>query len=151
MLSPAITNIIAKYMLSPIYKSSYACGYPSDCQYPSTKDFIKDILYKLENYEYLKNDFPNMSVATIYNNINFFKKAGIITELPFADGSSRFDLTKTHHYHVICANCGKVEDFDYPNFEEAERIAEKQTHFKVINHSFKVTGICLECQELLNQ
>lgn len=104
-----------------------------------------------EIYEYLKNDFPNMSVATIYNNINFFKKAGIVTELPFADGSSRFDLTKTHHYHVICANCGKVEDFDYPNFEEAERIAEKQTHFKVINHSFKVTGICLECQELLNQ
>lgn len=104
-----------------------------------------------EIYEYLKNDFPNMSVATIYNNINFFKKAGIITELPFADGSSRFDLTKTHHYHAICANCGKVEDFDYPNFEEAERIAEKQTHFKVINHSFKVTGICLECQELLNQ
>lgn len=104
-----------------------------------------------EIYEYLKNDFPNMSVATIYNNVNFFKKAGIITELPFADGSSRFDLTKTHHYHVICANCGKVEDFDYPNFEEAERIAEKQTHFKVINHSFKVTGICLECQELLNQ
>ena len=104
-----------------------------------------------EIYEYLKNDFPNMSVATIYNNINFFKKAGIITELPFADGSSRFDLTKTHHYHVICANCGKVEDFDYPNFEEAERIAEKQTRFKVINHSFKVTGICLECQELLNQ
>ena len=44
-----------------------------------------------EIYEYLKNDFPNMSVATIYNNINFFKKAGIITELPFADGSSRFD------------------------------------------------------------
>ena len=104
-----------------------------------------------EIYEYLKNDFPNMSVATIYNNINFFKKAGIVTELPFADGSSRFDLTETHHYHAICTNCGKVEDFDYPNFEEAERVAEKQTHFKVINHSFKVTGICLECQELLNQ
>ena len=104
-----------------------------------------------EIYEYLKNDFPNMSVATIYNNINFFKKAGIVTELPFADGSSRFDLTETHHYHAICANCGKVEDFDYPNFEEAERVAEKQTHFKVISHSFKVTGICLECQELLNQ
>ena len=104
-----------------------------------------------EIYEYLKNDFPNMSVATIYNNIIFFKKAGIITELPFADGSSRFDLTETHHYHAICANCRKVEDFDYPNFEEAERVAEKQTHFKVINHSFKVTGICLECQELLNQ
>ena len=104
-----------------------------------------------EIYEYLKNDFPNMSVATIYNNINFFKKAGIITELPFADGSSRFDLTETHHYHAICTNCGKVEDVDYPKVEEAERVAEKQTNFKVINHSFKVTGICLECQELLNQ
>lgn len=101
-----------------------------------------------EVYEYLKEDFPTMSVATVYNNINFFKKAGIVTELPFADGSSRFDLSETHHYHAVCASCGKVEDFDYPNFTEAERMAEKQTNFKVVNHSFKVTGICLECQKL---
>lgn len=102
-------------------------------------------------YEHLKDDFPNMSVATVYNNLNFFKKAGIVTELPFADGSSRFDLTETRHYHAICANCGKVEDFDYPSFEEAERVAEKQTSFKVDSHSFKVTGLCSECQKLSDQ
>lgn len=99
-------------------------------------------------YEELKTDFPNVSVATVYNNLNFFKEAGIVIELPFGDGSSRFDLTETRHYHAICRNCGKVADFDYPSFEEAERAAEKETNFKVDTHSFKVTGLCADCQLL---
>ena len=99
-------------------------------------------------YDYLKDDFPNMSVATVYNNLNFFKQAGIVTELPFSDGSNRFDLTEKRHYHAICTNCGKVEDFDYPSFEDAKRVAEETTQFKVEDHNFKVTGLCADCQKL---
>src|SRR5690625_203591 len=65
-----------------------------------------------EIYEDLKDDFPNMSVATVYNNLNFFMEAGIVNELPFGDGPSRFDLTDTQHYHIICNHCGKVIDFN---------------------------------------
>lgn len=101
-----------------------------------------------EIYEDLKDDFPNMSVATIYNNLNFFMQAGIVNELPFGDGSSRFDLTDTQHYHVICNNCGKVEDFNYPGLAEVEKVVESMTNFKVDGHRFKVTGLCKDCQKL---
>lgn len=99
-----------------------------------------------EIYEALKNDFPTMSVATIYNNLKFFIEAGIVNELPFGDNSSRFDLTETNHYHAVCDICGKVVDFDYPSLTEVEEVAERLTQFKVDNHQFKVTGTCRECQ-----
>lgn len=101
-----------------------------------------------EIYEDLKDDFPNMSVATVYNNLNFFMQAGILKELPFGDGSSRFDLTNTQHYHAICKNCGKIIDFNYPGLDEVEKVVESLTNFKVDGHSFKVTGLCEDCQKL---
>lgn len=103
-----------------------------------------------EIYNYLKDDFPTMSVATVYNNLNFFKEAGIVKELLFGDESTRFDLSETPHYHAICTNCGKVEDFNYLGFSEAEQAAEKMTGFKIESHSFKVVGLCEACQQLKN-
>ncbi len=100
-----------------------------------------------EIYEALKNETPNMSVATIYNNLNFFKQAGIVQELPFGDGSSRYDLTESRHYHAICMACGKVVDFDYPELENVEDFIETQTNFKVVDHDFKVTGLCKNCKD----
>ena len=103
-----------------------------------------------EVYDHLKDEFPKMSVATVYNNLNFFKEAGIVQELPFGEDSSRFDLTETQHYHVVCKNCGKVVDFDYADLAEIENTVENLTNFKVDGHDFKVTGICPECQIKLN-
>lgn len=97
-------------------------------------------------YEHLKDDFPKMSVATVYNNLNFFIEAGIVNELPFGDGSSRFDLTETTHYHAVCNICGKVVDFNFPTLDDVEASVEEVTDFKVVGHDFKVTGLCKDCQ-----
>lgn len=102
-----------------------------------------------EIYEALQDETLNMSVATIYNNLNFFKEAGILKELPFGDGSSRYDLTESRHYHAMCLNCGKVVDFDYPELENADDIIELQTNFKVVNHDFKITGLCEDCKDTI--
>lgn len=99
-----------------------------------------------EIYEALKHENPNMSVATIYNNLHFFKEAGILQELPFGDGSSRYDLTESRHYHAVCMTCGKVVDFDYPELENAKQFIESQIDFKVMDHDFKVTGLCEQCK-----
>ena len=100
-----------------------------------------------EVYEYLRDDFPNMSVATVYNNLNFFKEAGVVNELSFGEDSSRFDLTETQHYHAICKYCEKVIDFNYPQLKNIENEIENLTKFKIDAHEFKVTGICEECQK----
>lgn len=102
-------------------------------------------------YSHLRDDFPSMSIATVYNNMNFFIEAGIVHELPFGDGSSRFDLTDTKHYHAICNNCGKVVDFNYPGLSEVEKVVESMTGFKVGDHKFKITGLCEDCRQLFSE
>lgn len=102
-------------------------------------------------YRHLKEDFPKMSMATVYNNLNFFKEADIVQELPFGENSSRFDLTETQHYHAVCKRCGKVVDFDYAGLDGVESTVERLTNFKVDSHDFKVMGLCQDCQHELSQ
>ena len=99
-----------------------------------------------EIYQALKDKNPNMSIATIYNNLLFFKKAGILKEIPFGEGSNRYDLTDTKHYHAVCEHCGKVVDFDYQELEKINNFVENQINFKVFDHNFKVTGLCENCK-----
>lgn len=102
-----------------------------------------------EIYDDLKEDFPSMSVATIYNNLKFFKEANIVKELPFGDGSSRFDLTTIDHFHTICKRCGKIEDFHFPDLVESEELAQAISTFKAEDYRFEILGLCEECQKAL--
>ncbi len=101
-----------------------------------------------EIYKALESKFPNMSVATVYNNLRVFKNAGLVKELTYGDSSSRFDCVTTDHYHVICEDCGKIVDFSYPGLDEVENVAEHVTGFKVNNHRMEVYGTCPDCQKV---
>ena len=79
-----------------------------------------------EIYKALEKDFPNMSVATIYNNLRLFKEAGLVRELTYGDASSRFDANMSDHYHIICRRCGKITDFEYPPLVEVEEEAAQK-------------------------
>src|SRR5699024_9786423 len=64
-----------------------------------------------ERYKALEDKFPNMSVATVYNNLRILKELGLVRELTYGDDSSRFDSNTDEHYHIICDECGKIVDF----------------------------------------
>ncbi|MGV3488747.1 MAG: peroxide-responsive transcriptional repressor PerR [Tuberibacillus sp.] len=99
-----------------------------------------------EIYKALESKFPNMSVATVYNNLRVFKKAGLVKELTYGDSSSRFDFATTDHYHIICESCGKIVDFSYPGLDEVEALAEHVTGFEINNHRMEVYGTCPDCK-----
>ncbi|MBO8164660.1 MAG: peroxide-responsive transcriptional repressor PerR [Brevibacillus sp.] len=100
-----------------------------------------------EIYKALEGKFPNMSVATVYNNLRVFKEAGLVRELTYGDASSRFDAnTAEEHYHIICSECGDIRDFHYPYLHHIEKDASKAAGFKVTGHRMEIYGICPECQ-----
>lgn len=99
-----------------------------------------------EIYRALEPRFPNMSVATVYNNLRVFKKAGLVRELTYGDASSRFDGNTLDHYHVICTECGKIRDFNHPSLYSVEREAAEETGFQIRSHRMEVYGICQDCQ-----
>lgn len=99
-----------------------------------------------EIYKALEGNFPNMSVATVYNNLRVFKDAGLVRELTYGDASSRFDANVTDHYHVICRSCGKITDFDHTAPLDLESRAAEETGYVVESHRLEFYGTCPTCQ-----
>jgi Fur family transcriptional regulator, peroxide stress response regulator len=96
-------------------------------------------------YRALESRFPNMSVATVYNNLKVFIEIGLVRELTYGDSSSRFDADMTEHYHALCEECGKISDFEYPSLTDVELLAAGKTGFRVFGHRLEVYGVCPEC------
>ncbi|WP_442603256.1 peroxide-responsive transcriptional repressor PerR [Paenibacillus sp. KN14-4R] len=96
-------------------------------------------------YKALEKKFPNMSVATVYNNLKVFIEAGLVRELTYGDNSSRFDADMSEHYHAMCVQCGKIVDFEHPPLYNVEQAATEQTSFHVEGHRLEVYGTCSEC------
>ena len=104
-----------------------------------------------EIYKHLEHRFPNMSVATVYNNLRLFTGIGLVTEMAYGDSSSRFDFTSTKHYHAICDECGKIVDVNYPGLEDVEAATERLTGFIVREHRLEMYGLCPDCQKKIDR
>lgn len=98
-----------------------------------------------EIYKALEKKFPNMSVATVYNNLRILREIGLVRELTYGDDSSRFDSNMRDHYHIICESCGKIVDFHYPTLDEIESLAEKVSGFDISHHRMELYGKCEQC------
>ncbi|MDQ0269623.1 Fur family transcriptional regulator [Cytobacillus purgationiresistens] len=97
--------------------------------------------------EDIQKEIPIISLATIYNNLKLFVELGIIDELPYGNGISRYEFYKTNHYHVICESCGKIADLNFPALTEVEEIASNITGYKIQKHHMEVYGLCPKCHE----
>ncbi|MEW9111381.1 MAG: Fur family transcriptional regulator [Cytobacillus gottheilii] len=97
--------------------------------------------------EDIQSKIPIISLATIYNNLKLFVKLGIVEELPYGNGVSRFELFKAHHYHVICETCGKIADLNLPDLKVVENFASSVTGFQIHTHKMEVYGQCLQCKQ----
>jgi Fur family peroxide stress response transcriptional regulator len=96
----------------------------------------------------LADDFPTMSLATIYKNVALLKSLGEVLELGFPDGSNRYDGNKPHpHPHVICLVCKKIVDPELESLDEMKKELERATHFIILNHRLDFFGICSSCRQ----
>lgn len=102
-----------------------------------------------EIFKALEERFPNMSVATVYNNLRRFVEIGLVQEMSYGDAASHFDYSSHKHYHAICTNCGKIEDFFYPGLEDVEMASSQLTGYQITEHRLEVYGLCPDCQALL--
>lgn len=61
-------------------------------------------------HEMLHTEHPDISLATVYRNLTYFKNQGMITSVATVRGIERFDANTTPHVHFICEVCGAVLD-----------------------------------------
>ncbi|ATB68387.1 transcriptional repressor [Sulfurospirillum diekertiae] len=83
-------------------------------------------------YNALKKENPSMSLATVYKNLATLKEKGVVIEVNTAEGKMRYDIYSKPHIHLVCQQCGSIEDVDYDqSLFEYQTILETNKHVKI--------------------
>ena len=99
-------------------------------------------------YERVKQDIPDISLATVYRNLSLFKEQGLIQSLGTVQGVERFDGNTAPHVHYICTGCGRVVDLPGLSVpEEMNHAAELESGGRVAACQLTFTGTCGKCSQ----
>lgn len=97
---------------------------------------------------------PNIGTATVYNALNSFVELGLVIEIQNGDGSTHYDYFAKPHFHVICTNCGRIDDVDNDDFVKYEKALRKsaadETGYLTSGSHLEIYGICPTCQKKLH-
>lgn len=101
----------------------------------------EDILHSLSK------DHFKIHKTSIYRQLVVLLREKIITEVQLGDKKRRYELyPDDHHHHVVCMDCGRVEDVPSErDVDEFEKKLAQEKQFKVIHHSLEFFGICAKC------
>ena len=97
-------------------------------------------------FAHLKPEIPDLSLGTVYRNLNLFKKQGLAVSVATVNGVERFDANTEPHVHFICTDCSAVldlEDMLIP--EPLADAAAKCCGGRVTGCQLSFTGICQNC------
>ncbi len=91
----------------------------------------------------VRKEIPNISLATVYRNLNLLVQSGEINEV-LCDGQLRFDANKTDHFHFTCRLCKGIFDIDETRVTEPG--FKLPRGYLVENVKMDFYGVCPQCQ-----
>ncbi|MDD9880731.1 MAG: Fur family transcriptional regulator [Candidatus Marinimicrobia bacterium] len=101
-----------------------------------------------EIYLSLRNEGMSVSRATVYRTIDVLVKNNLVRKLELGDGRARYEhkMDLEHHDHLICVQCGKIEEFMDETIEEIQETIVNDLGFKLIRHIHQLFVICNNCR-----
>ena len=99
-------------------------------------------------YKIIHKDFPTVSLTTIYRTLETLVQMGELAELQLVKGFRNYDPDTSHHHHIVCTVCGRVEDVFMRCPEELELPEEIKRSFVVEDCRVIFYGKCDRCQNL---
>jgi Fur family ferric uptake transcriptional regulator len=125
-------------------------------KYTKQRELILEIIYNNDGhftpediYNLIKESYPDvkLGIATVYRTLILLEDAHIVSSISFGTQGKRYEFgLKDHHDHLVCLECGSIEEFIDETIErQQEKIAQK-FNFKMTNHIMKITGTCSACQ-----
>ncbi len=100
-------------------------------------------------YSNIRKEYPNISLGTIYRNLNLLVGQGEVIKFATGDGKDRFDANTSPHYHFVCTECSNVSDvFMSSDFiSMVTDSAKSEIDGEILGHSTFFFGRCLECKD----
>lgn len=107
----------------------------SSKSHPTTDDVYKNV----------KEEIPNISLGTVYRNLEILEKEGLIKKIDIDKSKKRYDGNLSKHFHIICLKCGKVDDIGIKEKCSFNDYIETDTDYKILGRQIEFYGICPEC------
>lgn len=99
-------------------------------------------IFSLLNKKGLKTDF-----TTIFRMMNSFTQKGLTKQINLNEGKARYEISgKDKHHHLICQNCGSIEDISDCPIDALENEIQMKKKFIIKTHSLEFFGLCKDCQ-----
>ncbi|HET7569303.1 MAG TPA: ferric iron uptake transcriptional regulator [Gammaproteobacteria bacterium] len=103
-------------------------------------------------YKALLESGEDIGLATVYRVLTQFETAGLVTRHHFEGGHSVFEINEgSHHDHIVCVKCGRVDEFTDDVIEQRQRAIADRTGYEMTDHSLYIYGICPQCREELKR
>lgn len=95
-------------------------------------------------YRRLLDSNEDIGLATVYRVLTQFESAGLVTRHHFEGGTAVFELNEgEHHDHIVCVDCGRVEEFTDDSIEDRQREIASRLGFEISDHSLTLHGHCV--------
>jgi Fe2+ or Zn2+ uptake regulation protein len=101
-----------------------------------------------EIYQSVRQRIPNISLGTVYRNLEILSQAGLIRKLHIGPGQKRYDTASDMHYHVRCVQCGTISDVPIEAFGDLEEAARGNSGFDISGHELEFEGLCENCKDI---
>jgi Fur family ferric uptake transcriptional regulator len=99
-------------------------------------------------YRVLLNHHSDIGLATVYRVLTQFEQAGILERSHFESGKAVYELNEgTHHDHLVCTSCGKVEEFYDAEIERRQQMIAKDKGWILQDHAMSLYGLCGDCAQ----
>jgi Fe2+ or Zn2+ uptake regulation protein len=99
-------------------------------------------------HDLLSNEGEVVDTVSIYRTLETLEQAGLVHRVAFSGGylPCRLEHHPGCHHHLICRECGVVDEVDCPGMAEVERSAAADSHFLIERHLVEFVGLCPACQ-----
>jgi Fur family ferric uptake transcriptional regulator len=99
-------------------------------------------------YKALLDIGEDIGLATVYRVLTQFESAGLVKRHHFEGGHSVFELNQgSHHDHILCVKCGRVDEFVDETIEQRQKDIAKELGYEMTDHCLYMYGVCSQCRE----
>lgn len=98
-------------------------------------------------YSAIREDFPNISLGTVYRNLTLLLELGKIQKISCGDASVHFDGNITPHNHFVCTECNCISDLQMENLDFINVLAGNHFNGSIAGHNIYFYGKCQKCMK----
>lgn len=124
-------------------------------KYSKQRELIRDYVKSVKThptaeivYQELRKEKEDISLGTVYRNLDQLSQAGELLRIKLANTKDRFDGDVSHHYHAICTECGSIEDIFCDYLTEVDHKIASYTDSTIVSHEMIFHTVCKNCKKL---